>query len=150
MSNERCESVAPAVEELTVLSDRVRVLTHGDATEGRYEVFEVMGAAGGGAPPHRHLWDEEFHVTEGTMEIFVGDSRRWYGAGESVRVPAGVVHGFRIGDSGAKFLALTSPHGASRLFRALHEAGRNGSLTSADIARIASLHGVHGPSAPHP
>jgi quercetin dioxygenase-like cupin family protein len=145
MSNDPCRTAAPATEELTVLSDRVRVLTHGDTTGGRYEVFEVLGAAGGGAPPHHHPWDEEFHVTEGTMEIFVGNTWRPYQAGESVRVPAGVVHGFRTGPSGAKFLAVTSPHGAGRLFRALHEAGRRGALSAAEILRIASLYDVEGP-----
>jgi quercetin dioxygenase-like cupin family protein len=144
MSNDQCSAVVP--EELTVLSDRVRVLTEGDTTQGRYEVFEVRGVAGGGAPPHRHPWDEEFHVTEGTVEIFVRDSWRSYRTGESVRVPAGVLHGFRTGASAAKFLAVTSPQGAGRFFRALHEAGRKGALSAAEVVRIASLHHVEGPS----
>src|SRR5689334_25275911 len=110
------------VEELNVLTDRVRVLTQGEATGGRYEVFEVRGAAGGGAPLHRHPWDEEFHVVEGVVDVLVGDSCQTCRVGESLRVPAGAFHGFRVGPQVAKFLAVTSPTGASGLFRELHHA----------------------------
>src|SRR5262249_22081328 len=116
MSQENHRNPASGVEELTVLSDRVRVLTDGDTTDGRYEVFEVLGAAGGGAPLHCHPWDEEFHVIEGQVDILTGGSSRTYCAGESLRVPAGTLHGFLVGKEGAKFLAVTSPHGASKLF----------------------------------
>lgn len=133
------------VEELNVLTDRVRVLTQGEATDGRYEVFEVLGAAGGGAPLHRHPWDEEFHVVEGTVDVLVGDSCQTCRAGQSLRVPAGVFHGFRVGPEGARFLAVTSPDGASSLFRALHQAGRRGQLTPADVVQIAARHGVDVP-----
>jgi quercetin dioxygenase-like cupin family protein len=147
MSKETGPAIAPVVEELTVLSDRVRVLTDGDATDWRYELFEVLGAPGGGAPLHRHAWDEEFYVLDGTVFIFVDDSCRVCRAGESVRVPAGVAHGFRVGEQGAKFLAFTSPGGASRLFRALHEAARREqAATPADIIRIASQYGVEASS----
>ncbi len=136
------------VEELNVLTDRVRVLTQGAATAGRYEVFEVLGAAGGGAPLHRHPWDEEFHVVEGTVDVLIGDSCQSCGVGQSLRVPAGVLHGFRVGPAGAKFLAVTSPDGASGLFRALHRASSRGQLTPADVVQIASQHGVDVPPPP--
>ena len=143
MSDETSPAIAHVVEELTVLSDRVRVLTDGDATEGRYEVFEVLAAPGGGAPLHRHAWDEEFYVLSGTVFIYGDDSCRVCSTGESHRVPAGVAHGFRVGEQGAKFLAFTSPGGASRLFRALHEAASHEQAqTPADIKHIASRHGV--------
>lgn len=136
------------VEELNVLTDRVRVLTQGEATGGRYEVFEVRGAAGGGAPLHRHPWDEEFHVIEGVVDVLVGDSCQTCRAGHSLRVPAGVFHGFRVGPQGATFLAVTSPNGASGLFRDLHQAGATGQLTPADVVRIAAGHGVEVPAPP--
>jgi quercetin dioxygenase-like cupin family protein len=143
MSNETGSATASVVEELSVLSDRVRVLTDGNATDWRYEVFEVLGAPGGGAPLHRHAWDEEFYVLDGTVFIFVDDTCRVCRAGESLRVPAGVAHGFRVGEQGAKFLAFTSPGGASRLFRALHEATSHAQAPApADIVRIASQYGV--------
>ena len=142
-------TVSPtAMEELTVLSDRVRVLTDGATTDWRYEVFEVLGAAGGGAPLHRHAWDEDFYVLDGTVFIFVGDSCHVCQAGQSLHVPAGMAHGFRVGELGAKFLAVTSPGGASRLFRALHEAAsRAQAATPADIKRIASQFGVESSAA---
>jgi quercetin dioxygenase-like cupin family protein len=136
------------VEELNVLTDRVRVLTQGETTGGRYEVFEVRGAAGGGAPLHRHPWDEEFHVIEGAVDVLVGDSCQTCGVGDSLRVPGGVLHGFRVGPEGAKFLAVTSPTGASRLFRELHQASSKGQLTPAEVVHIASRHGVEVPPPP--
>jgi quercetin dioxygenase-like cupin family protein len=142
MSKETGPAIAPVVDELCVLSDRVRILTDGEATNWRYELFEVLGAPGGGAPLHRHAWDEEFYVLDGTVFIFVDDSCRVCRAGESVRVPAGSAHGFRVGEQGAKFLAFTSPGGVSRLFRALNDAASHAQATPADIIRIASQYGV--------
>src|SRR5262249_27126404 len=136
------------VEELNVLTDRVRVLTQGEITGGRYEVFEVLGAAGGGAPLHRHPWDEEVHVVEGAGGVLFGGSCQTCGPGGSLRVPAGVFHGFRVGPEGARFLAVTSPTGASGLFRDLHQAGSGKQLTPADVVQIASRHGVELPAPP--
>lgn len=131
-------------EELQVLSDRVRVLTGGELTGGRYEVFEVNGTAGSGAPLHQHPWDEEFHLLEG--EVVIGVADRWdrYVAGQSLRVPAGVLHGFRVVSPLARFLALTSPAGAGELFRALHHAAAQAPLTEEIIVRISTAHQVSG------
>jgi len=79
MSPESRDHSPSTVEELTVLSDRVRVLTAGESTGGRYEVFEVLGTAGGGAPLHSHPWDEDFYVLEGTIQIVSGGKMRTYG-----------------------------------------------------------------------
>ena len=46
MSTGSSGSVTSQIEELRVLSDRVRVLTSGTATGGRYEIFDVVGEAG--------------------------------------------------------------------------------------------------------
>src|SRR5262249_3939730 len=121
------------------------VLTDGDTTDGRYEVFEVQATPGGGAAAHRHPWDEEFHILEGQIDIQMGRSCRTYVAGESLRVPAGTLHGFRAGAQGARFMAITSPDGASKLFRALHEAGIRGELTPESAVRIAAQHRVSVP-----
>jgi len=137
-----------SMEELSVLSDRVRVLTAGEMTDGRYEVFEVSGNAGGGAPLHSHPWDEDFYVLEGTVEIVSGGNVGTYRAGDSLRVQAGTLHGFRVGAAGTRFLAVTSPAGASGLFRALDQAGREGAITPEQIVRIASLHRVVVPARP--
>jgi quercetin dioxygenase-like cupin family protein len=139
---------AAAPEELQVLADRVRVLTGGELTQGRYEVFEVNGSAGSGAPLHQHPWDEELHVLEG--EIVIGVADRWdrYTAGQSLRVPAGVLHGFRVVSESARFLALTSPAGAGELFRALHYAAAQAPLTEELIVRISAQHRVSGPGRP--
>jgi quercetin dioxygenase-like cupin family protein len=142
MSPESRDHSPSTVEELTVLSDRVRVLTAGESTGGRYEVFEVLGTAGGGAPLHSHPWDEDFYVLEGTIQIVSGGKMRTYRVGESLRVPAGTPHGFHAGAAGTKFIAVTSPAGASHLFRALDQAAGKGPLTPEEIVRIASLHRV--------
>jgi quercetin dioxygenase-like cupin family protein len=135
------------VEELIVLSDRVRVLTHGGMTEGRYEVFEVHGAAGGGAPLHSHAWDEEFHVVQGEVDVVFQDRTHRCKAGDSLRVAAGTVHGFKVGTEGAKFLAFTSPQGASELFRALDRERRVAPLTPEKVVQIAAACGVKVPGA---
>ena len=81
-------------------------------------------------------------MLEGTLDIVSGGNVRTHGAGESLRVLAGTLHGFRVGSAGTRFLAVTSPAGGSGLFRALDRAARQGPLTPERIVSIASLHRV--------
>lgn len=81
-------------------------------------------------------------MLEGTLDIVSSGNVRTYGAGESLRVPARTLHGFQVGSAGTRFLAVTSPAGASSLFRALDRAGRQGPLIPERIVSIASLHRV--------
>jgi mannose-6-phosphate isomerase-like protein (cupin superfamily) len=69
----------------------------GAETDARYSVSEWWIEAGGAAvDPHAHeANDELFYVLAGTMTFRVGEREVDAEAGTFLRIPAGVVHGFR-------------------------------------------------------
>jgi mannose-6-phosphate isomerase-like protein (cupin superfamily) len=69
----------------------------GAETDARYSVSEWWIEPGGAAvDPHAHeANDELFYVLEGTMTFRVGEREVDAEAGTFLRIPAGVVHGFR-------------------------------------------------------
>lgn len=48
--------------------------------------------AGARLPPHAHANEEVWHVTEGAIELTLGDETRNVPAGDAVVVPADVLH----------------------------------------------------------
>jgi quercetin dioxygenase-like cupin family protein len=70
-------------------------------------VFEQWCAPGLGAPAHLHAVEEVLRVLSGRAEIWVGADRATLGAGASVIIPAGAVHGFRnVADDPLHVLAI--------------------------------------------
>lgn len=74
----------------------------------------------GGPPPHRHDFEEMFHVLEGELEIaFRGETMRLK-AGQSLRIPANAPHGFRVvSATAARFLCLCVGLGQEGFFGAV-------------------------------
>ena len=106
--------------------DRGRVLVFGRDTGGRYSLMEWTVAAGESATPdaprsygaHRHREIEEtFYVRRGALEFLLGDEITTLNAGDFVRVPPGVRHGY-ANVSGAEVDLLVSfhPGGFEELF----------------------------------
>lgn len=107
--------------------DRARLIVSGDDTGGRYSLLEwtvapaSSAASSGAAPdygPHLHRRCEEtFHIQEGLLEFLVGEEVRTLQAGDFVRVPPGVKHGY-LNRSGAPVRMLVGfvPAGLEELF----------------------------------
>jgi len=57
-------------------------------------VFEQWCTTGNGAPSHLHAVEEVLQIIVGEAEVWVGDERRMLGSGDTVIVPAGMIHGF--------------------------------------------------------
>ena len=76
--------------------DGVTTRMHVSAQTGAMQltIFEQWCAPGLGAPTHRHTVEEVLSVIEGQAEIWAGDERAVFSAGQSVVVPAGQRHGF--------------------------------------------------------
>ncbi|MEW6119784.1 MAG: cupin domain-containing protein [Pseudomonadota bacterium] len=116
---------AESQPEWRVLDDRLRVLATLAQTDGQYELFVVDGPEGSGPPPHRHPWEEAFFVTDGELDVQVGEIRAHVAAGDYVRIPAHTTHTFRVTTPQARFLALTLPaeeagRSASGFFETMH------------------------------
>ena len=58
-------------------------------------IFEQWCAPGTGAPTHSHIVEEVLTVRTGEAEMWIGADRVTVGAGTSVLIPPGKLHGFR-------------------------------------------------------
>ncbi|MFK7981825.1 MAG: cupin domain-containing protein [Saprospiraceae bacterium] len=74
-------------------------------------VIEVNIAPGQGHDFHKHPKQEEvIYVVNGTVEQWVGQEKQILTAGESVFIPADMVHAsFNVGDSDARLIAILGP-----------------------------------------
>jgi mannose-6-phosphate isomerase-like protein (cupin superfamily) len=110
----------PRLTHLGVVGDTYTILLTGDDTAGRYSLVDMLVPPGGGPPPHRHDFEEMFHVLDGQVEItFRGETSTAY-AGQTVNVPALAPHRFRnASDRPARLLCLTTPAGLDRMFVAI-------------------------------
>jgi hypothetical protein len=63
-----------------------------------------------GPPPHTHEQsDEVFYILEGQVHLQLGDAVSTAEAGQLVRVPRGVAHGFVVQSDHARFLNFFVP-----------------------------------------
>jgi quercetin dioxygenase-like cupin family protein len=90
------------------LSFTARILANGRDSGGLHAV-ELALPSGESSPWHvHHEEDEWFYVSEGELEVIVGDNRVRLGAGEFAFGPRDVPHGFRITSrSPARVLLIT-------------------------------------------
>jgi len=102
---------------LAVVGDTYTVLVRTQDTAGRYTLIDMEIPAGGGPPPHRHDFEEMFHVLRGEVEVTLRDTTSRAQAGETVNIPANAPHSFRNPtDSAIRLLCLASPGGLDEYF----------------------------------
>jgi mannose-6-phosphate isomerase-like protein (cupin superfamily) len=79
-------------------------------TGGAFSLLEAAEPPGFGPPMHTHEdAGEAFYVLEGEYLIFVREQEFRCPAGSFVFIPAGEVHGFRVGDVPSRKLNIYSP-----------------------------------------
>jgi quercetin dioxygenase-like cupin family protein len=108
----------PGLTHLSVVGDTYTVLLSGEQTAGRFTLIDMLVPAGSGPPPHRHAFEETFHVLEGSIEVALRDDPPVrLEAGETANVPGGAPHAFRNpGDVPARMLCLAVPAGLEEFF----------------------------------
>ncbi len=62
-------------------------------------------------PGHQHPFEQCGIVTEGRIEMFIGDERRVLKAMEAYFIPSGVSHGWKTFDTPVKVLDITVKQG---------------------------------------
>jgi quercetin dioxygenase-like cupin family protein len=97
-------------------------------TGGLWSVMELEVPAGGGPPPHAHLFENEgFCILEGSFCFWIGnDEPRELKTGEYAYGPRNIWHFFRnVGDCTGRLLLIFTPGGCENYFRELEEARRD-------------------------
>lgn len=103
--------------------DLYTFLATGEETNGAYFQLEAFVPAGGGPPPHIHRdQDETFYLTEGTLEMRLGDAVVTTKAGDFVNIPRGTLHAFKnVGKDPARMITTFVPAGFEKYFEEVCE-----------------------------
>jgi mannose-6-phosphate isomerase-like protein (cupin superfamily) len=113
-----------------------------DDTDGAFSLLQADEPPGFGPPMHiHHAAAEAFYVLEGEYLIFVRDEEHRCPAGSFIFIPAGVPHGFRVGDVPSRKLNLYAPAAMVGYFDELSAALARGAA-DAELAGIAERHGM--------
>src|SRR5207244_3345497 len=78
---------------VALVGDVYTILVTGEQTGGRYALIDMFVPPRGGPPPHRHDFEEMFHVLEGEVEVLFRGARSAARAGAEIqeRVPPAAV-----------------------------------------------------------
>jgi quercetin dioxygenase-like cupin family protein len=118
---------------------RLRMRLTGQDTAGSLALIEHLGRRGTGTPLHRHAREAEtFIVLDGDLDGWSDDDHTVVTAGDTLHLPAGTEHAFRVRSETARFLVLITPAGFEQFFIA------DGTPSAAD----AELPPVPGPPPP--
>lgn len=105
------------LRHVAVAGDTYTILVAGQDTSGRYALIDMHVPAGSGPPPHRHDFEEAFHVLAGEIEVTFRGEATVVRAGETVAIPANAPHAFRNTTADpARLLCLVSPAGLEEFF----------------------------------
>ena len=108
----------PALVHLAVVGDTYTFLVTGTDTAGRYALIDMLIPPAGGPPPHRHDFEEMFHVLEGEIEVTLREATSTAAAGVTVNIPANAPHRFHNAtESPVRLLYLVSPAGLEKYFQ---------------------------------
>jgi quercetin dioxygenase-like cupin family protein len=116
----------------------------GDQAGGVLAIVEHLLPPGAtGAMPHiHHGHAEHFHVLDGLITFEHAGGAEAVGAGGTVSIPIGAVHGFRNASAAAaRCLVVLSPAGYENYFRDLHRALLAGE--DLDPGRLAELRAAY-------
>ena len=78
-----------------IVGDTYTILISGDDTAGRYCLIDMLVPPGGGPAPHRHDFEELFHLLAGEIEVTFRGEATTARTGQTVNIPANAPHSFR-------------------------------------------------------
>lgn len=112
-------------------------------TGGAFSLLEAAEPAGFGPPMHiHHNAAEAFYVLDGEYLIYLEDRELVCPAGSFIYIPAGLRHGFRVGDAPSRKLNLYSPAAMVGYFDELGAAIMAGGADPARLDAIALRYGM--------
>ena len=114
-----------------------------DDTGGAFTLLEADEPPNFGPPMHiHHDAAEAFYVLSGEYIIFIDDRQTRCPAGSFVHIPAGVVHGFRVGAQASSKLNIYVPSAMIGYFDELAAAIGSGEVDDAHLGDIARRYGM--------
>jgi quercetin dioxygenase-like cupin family protein len=138
----RCFVVAPGEGRLIDLGGfEMRVKAEAGSTGGVVSVLEAAEPPGFGPPVHvHHDAAEAFYVLDGEYLMSLDSDEYRCPAGSFVFIPAGVPHGFRVGEVPSRKLNFYFPAAMTGYFEDLAAALARSDLTDAELTQIAEVH----------
>ncbi len=114
-----------------------------DSTDDAFTLLEATEPPRFGPPMHIHRdAAEAFYVLEGEYRIFIDGQETRCPAGSFIYIPAGAVHGFRVGDVLSKKLNLYVPQAMVGYFDELAAAIASGNVDDDRLGAIAERYGM--------
>lgn len=113
------------MKELTQDSDAIewlgvkyKTILTTEQSGGAMSIVDSWSPAGSGPPRHIHAGeDETFVVITGTCKVWIAGEERLAGPGESVFIPRGIEHTFKVvGDEPSRHLVILTPGGFEGFF----------------------------------
>jgi quercetin dioxygenase-like cupin family protein len=105
------------LRHIGLVGDTYTILLDGDQTAGAFTLIDMHVPRGGGPAPHRHDFEETFHVLDGEIEVTFRGERSTLRQGETVNIPANAPHAFtNAADQPARMLCVCSPPGQEQFF----------------------------------
>jgi quercetin dioxygenase-like cupin family protein len=96
---------------------RLRMRLTGEDTAGSLALIEHAGRSGTGTPLHRHTREAEtFFVLDGDLDGWSDNEHTIVSAGDTLYLPVGSEHAYRVRSDIARFLLLITPAGFERFF----------------------------------
>src|SRR6185295_19787201 len=104
----------------------VSFLVTGEETNGSFSLLEITQRPGSEPPYHVHdLEDETIYVLEGQISFMVDGEIQELGAGQTIFLPRGIPHTFRVRSEMARTLLYLTPAGFENYFRSLGSPARS-------------------------
>jgi quercetin dioxygenase-like cupin family protein len=96
---------------------RLRMRLTGPDTAGSLALIEHVGRGGTGTPVHRHTREAEtFIVLDGDLDGWSDGDHSIVSAGDTLYLPSGSEHAYRVRSATARFLLLITPAGFEQFF----------------------------------
>jgi quercetin dioxygenase-like cupin family protein len=108
------------LKHVSIVGDNYTIMVSGTQTAGKYCLIDMFVSPGGGPGPHRHDFEEMFHVLEGEIEVTFRGEKRVLTTGMTVNIPANAPHSFKNTTSlTAHMLCMCTPAGQDEFFLAV-------------------------------
>ena len=122
-------------DALEWLGVRYKTILTPEDSDGTMSIVDSWSPAGSGPPRHIHYdEDETFVILTGTCRVWIAGQDRIAGPGETVFIPRGTEHTFKVtGDAPSRHLVILTPGGFEGFFA---EMARGQFSLPEDMAKI--------------